>query len=245
MPVSAQLMVGTSGFAYSSWRGSFYPRRLKSAEMLGFYAQRLGTVEVNTPFKGTQRGEWVPGWVRAVPADFRFAVKAHRRITHNRRMPNLEEAIRVLALEANGFGDQLGPGLFQLPPTAPLDEGRIGRSAALLPGHWRVAYQFRHRSWHTPQVADLLERMGAAFVHGDGEAEPGPLGRGAFIYLRLRRETYSPQRLTAWARRITGYLQGGRDVFAYFKHEKLGPLYAQRLSDQVRTSFRPLAQAAL
>jgi len=238
-------MVGTSGFAYSSWRGSFYPRRLKSAEMLGFYAQRLGTVEVNTTFYRTQPEEVVAGWVRAVPADFRFAVQAHRRITHNRRMPNLEEAIRVLALEANGFGDQLGPVLFQLPPTAPVDEGRIERIAALLPGHWRVAYQFRHRSWHTPQVADLLERMGAAFVHGDGEAEPGPLGRGAFIYLRLRRETYSPQRLTAWARRITGYLQGGRDVFAYFKHEKLGPLYAQRLSDQVRTSFRPLAQAAL
>ena len=126
-----------------------------------------------------------------------------------------------------------------------LDEGRIERIAALLPSHWRVAYQFRHRSWHTPQVAERLERMGAALVHGDGEAEPGPLGRGAFIYLRLRRETYSPQRLTAWARRIAGYLEGGRDVYVYFKHEKLGPLYAQRLSDQVRTSFRAAPQAAV
>jgi uncharacterized protein YecE (DUF72 family) len=245
MSVSAQLMVGTSGFAYSSWRGSFYPRRLKPAEMLGFYGQRLGTVEVNTTFYRTQPEEVVAGWVRAVPADFRFAVKAHRRITHNRRMPNLEEAIRVLALEANGFGDQLGPVLFQLPPTAPFDEGRIERIAALLPSQWRVAYQFRHRSWHTPQVADLLEGMGAALVHGDGEAEPGLLGRGAFIYLRLRRETYSPQRLTSWAGRITRYLEGGRDVFVYFKHEKLGPLYAQRLADQVRTSFRPIAHAAV
>ena len=245
MSVGAQLMVGTSGFAYSSWRGSFYPRRLKPAEMLGFYAQRLETVEVNTTFYRTQPEEVVAGWVRAVPADFRFAVKAHRRITHNRRMPNLEEAIRVLALEANGFGDQLGPVLFQLPPTAPFDAGRIERIAALLPSHWRVAYQFRHRSWHTPQVADALERMGAALVHGDGEAEPGLLGRGAFIYLRLRRETYSRQRLTSWARRITGYLEGGRDVFVYFKHEKLGPLYAQHLADQVRTSFRPLVQTAL
>jgi uncharacterized protein YecE (DUF72 family) len=245
MPVSAQLMVGTSGFAYASWRGNFYPRRLKPAEMLGFYAQRLATVEVNTTFYRTQPDEVVAGWVRAVPPDFRFAVKAHRRITHNRRMPNLEQAIRVLALEANGFGDRLGPVLFQLPPTAPFDEGRIERIAALLPSHWRVAYQFRHRSWHTPQVADLLERMGAALVHGDGEAEPGPLGRGAFIYLRLRRETYSGQRLSAWARRIAAYRTGGRDVFVYFKHEKLGPLYAQRLSDQVRTSFRPVTRAAL
>jgi uncharacterized protein YecE (DUF72 family) len=238
-------MVGTSGFAYSSWRGSFYPRRLKPAEMLGFYAQRLTTVEVNTTFFRTQPEAVVAAWVRAVPAEFRFAVKAHRRITHNRRMPNLEEAIRVLAVEANGFGELLGPVLFQLPPTAPFDAGRIERIAALLPSQWRVAYQFRHASWHTPEVAGLIERMGAALVHGDGEAEPGPVGRGAFIYLRLRRETYSPQRLTAWAHRIAGYLTGGRDVFVFFKHEKLGPLYAERLSAQVRTSFRPLVQTAL
>jgi len=234
MPVSGQLMVGTSGFSYSSWRGSFYPRRLKPEAMLDFYARRLPTVEVNTTFYRTQPEEVVAGWVAAVPADFRFAVKAHRRISHNRRMPNLEEAMRVLALEANGFGDRLGPVLFQLPPTAPFDEGRIERIAALLPSHWRVAFQFRHPSWHTPQVADLLEGMGAALVHGDGEEVPGLLGRGAFIYLRLRRETYSPQRLTAWARRITGYLDGGRDVFVYFKHEKVGPLYAQQLVASIR-----------
>lgn len=213
--------------------------------MLAYYAQQLGTVEVNTTFYRTQPEDVIAGWAASVPPTFRFAVKAHRRITHNRQMPNLEEAMRVLALEANGFGDRLGPVLFQLPPTAPFDAGRLERIAALLPTHWRVAYQFRHRSWHIPEVADRLERMGAALVHGDGEAEPGPLGRGAFLYLRLRRETYSPQRLTAWARRIAGYLEGGRDVFVYFKHEKLGPLYAQRLSHQVRTSFRPLTRAAL
>jgi len=87
--------------------------------------------------------------------------------------------------------------------------------------------------------------MGAALVHGDGEEEPGPLGRGAFIYLRLRRETYSPQRLTTWGRRIIGYLEGGRDVFVYFKHEQLGPLYAERLAERVRTSFRVSVQPAL
>jgi len=108
-----------------------------------------------------------------------------------------------------------------------------------------VAFQFRHRSWHTPQVADLIERMGAALVHGDGEKEPGPLGRGPFIYLRLRRETYSSQRLTAWSRRIIGYLEAGRDVYVYFKHERLGPVYAERLAARVRTSFRVPAAPAL
>ena len=245
MPASAQLFVGTSGFSYSSWRGRFYPKALKAGEMLAYYAQRLATVEVNITFYRTQPDDVIAGWAAAVPPSFRFAVKAHRRITHNRRMPNLEEAVRILALEAGGFGDRLGPVLFQFPATAPFDEERIPRIAALLPSHWRVAFQFRHRSWHTPQVADLIERMGASLVHGDGEAEPGLLGRGAFIYLRLRRDTYSPQRLAAWSRRIAGYLGGGRDVYLYFKHERLGPLYAERLAAQVRTSFRVPAPTAL
>jgi uncharacterized protein YecE (DUF72 family) len=245
MPASAQLCVGTSGFSYSSWRGRFYPKALKSKDMLGYYGQRLPTVEVNTTFYRTQPDDVITGWAASVPPTFRFAVKAHRRITHNRRMPNLEEAVRVLALEAAGFGERLGPVLFQFPPTAPFDESRIPRIAALLPSHWRVAFQFRHRSWHTEEVGDLIERMGAALVHGDGEEEPGPLGRGAFIYLRLRRETYSPQRLTAWSRRIAGYLEGGRDVFVYFKHERLGPLYAERLAAQARTSFRVPVRTAV
>jgi uncharacterized protein YecE (DUF72 family) len=240
-----QFFVGTSGFSYSEWRGRFYPKGLKPADMLAYYAQRLATVEVNSTFYRTQPEDVVAAWVASVPERFRFAVKAHRRITHNRRMPNLEDAVRALAVEVDGFGDRLGPVLFQLPPTAPFEAGRIERIAALLPARWRVAYQFRHRSWHTPHVAELLEGLGASLVHGDGEAEPGLLGRGAFIYLRLRRETYSRQRLTAWARRIRGYLGGGRDVFVYFKHETLGPAYAQRLARSLQTSFRVDREAAV
>src|SRR3989449_2731951 len=206
--------------------------------MLASYPQLLSRVGVNPTFYRPHPEGVIAGGVRSVPPDFRFAVKAHRRITHNRRMPNLEEAVRVLAEEAEAFGDRLGPVLFQLPPTAAFDDGRIERIVALLPSQWRVAFQFRHRSWHTPEVAALLERLGASLVHGDGEEEPGPVGRGAFIYLRLRRDTYSPQRRGAWVRRIAGYLTGGRDVYAYFKHESLGPLYAQALETAVRTSFR-------
>ena len=228
-----QLHVGTSGFSYSSWRGSFYPRRLKSEEMLSYYATRLRTVEVNTTFYRTQPEGVIAGWAAMVPPEFRFAVKAHRRITHNRRMPNLEDAMRILALECETFGDRLGPLLFQLPPSAPYDADRLERISRLAPSHWRVAFQFRHPSWHGAAVAERLEQVGAALVHGDGEEHPGPLGRGSFIYLRLRRETYSPQRLASWSRRITGYLTEGRDVFAYFKHEKLGPLYAERLAAMV------------
>jgi uncharacterized protein YecE (DUF72 family) len=240
-----QLLVGTSGFSYSSWRGSFYPRRLKSDEMLAYYAGRLGTVEVNTTFYRTQPEDVIAGWAAAVPSEFRFAVKAHRRITHNRRMPNLDEAMRVLALQAAGFADRLGPVLFQLPPTAPFEAGRIERIVRLAPSHWRIAFQFRHPSWHIAAVAEQLEGIGAAFVHGDGEPQPGPLGRGAFIYLRLRREAYSAQRLALWTRRVAGYLTEGKDVFLYFKHEKFGPLYAERLAAKVQTSFRVGGEAAV
>src|SRR5256714_6008358 len=159
-----QLLTGTSGFSYSSWRGSFYPRRLKSDEMLAYYAGRLGTVEVNTTFYRTQPEDVIAGWAAAVPPEFRFAVKAHRRITHNRRMPNLDEAMRVLALQAGGFADRLGPVLFQLPPTAPFEAGRIERIIRLAPSHWRIEFQFPHPSRHNPAGAEQPATDRAAIV---------------------------------------------------------------------------------
>src|SRR5207249_8141574 len=179
MPASGQLFVGTSGFSYTGWRGSFYPKGLKAKDMLGYYAGRLRTVEVNTTFYRTQPDDVVAGWVAAVPPDFRFAVKAHRRITHNRRMPNLEEAVRILALEAAGFGERLGPLLFQFPPTAPFDESRLPRIVPLLPSYWRVAFQFRHRSCDTPGGAHPVERFGLAPGLGRCRAGPGSRRRGA------------------------------------------------------------------
>ncbi len=213
--------------------------------MLGYYAQHLDTVEINTTFYRNPSGETIASWASAVPPSFRFAVKAHRRITHNRRMPNLEGAIATMAEMVDGLGDRLGPVLFQFPPTAPYDEGRIERIAREVPAHWRLAFQFRHRSWHTEALADRVEGLQAAFCHGDGEPEPGPLGRGAFLYLRLRREAYTAQRLTAWERRIRGYLASGRDVFTYFKHESAAPAYAQRLRDRLQTSARQANSAGL
>lgn len=206
--------------------------------MLAYYGERLNSVEVNTTFYRTLTPETVASWVSAVPPAFRFSVKAHRRITHNRRMPNLEGAVAAMAEVIDGFGERLGPVLFQFPPTAPYDEGRIERIAAVVPAHWWLAFQFRHRSWHTTAVAERVEGLGAAFCHGDGEPEPGPVGRGSFIYLRLRREAYSPQRLSAWTRRLRAYRTEGRDVFTYFKHESAAPAYAQQLRARLQTSAR-------
>ena len=206
--------------------------------MLRHYGERLDSVEINTTFYRTPSREAVAAWAAAVPAGFRFAVKGHRRITHNRRMPNLPLAVAAMAEMAECLGDRLGPVLFQFPPTAQFDQQRIDRIAAAVPSHWRLGFEFRNRSWHTQAVAEQLEAIGAALAHSDGEAEAGPIGRGAFVYLRLRRSSYSPQRLSAWERRIRAYLDEGRDVYVYFKHEELAPAYAIRLRDRLQTSAR-------
>jgi uncharacterized protein YecE (DUF72 family) len=213
--------------------------------MLRYYGERLDSVEINTTFYRNPGPETIAGWVESVPPTFRFAVKAHRRITHSRRMPRLEEAIASMSAMVEGFGERLGPVLFQFPPTAPYDEGRIERIAAIVPSHWQLAFQFRHRSWHTAEVAGRIEALGAALCHGDGEAQPGPVGRGSFIYLRLRRTSYSPQRLSVWERRIRAYLADGKDVYVYFKHEELAPAYAERLRARLQTSARHANSAAL
>lgn len=213
--------------------------------MLHYYGERLDSVEINTTFYRNPGAETVAGWVASVPPTFRFAVKAHRRITHIRRMPRLEEAAEAMSEMVDGFGERLGPVLFQFPATAPFDEGRIERIASAVPSHWRLAFQFRHPSWHAPAVAERIEAMGAALCHGDGEARPGPLGRGSFIYMRLRRTAYSRQRLAAWERRIRTYLDEGRDVYVYFKHEELAPAYAERLRARLQTSARLANSAAL
>ena len=206
--------------------------------MLRYYAERLSTVELNTTFYRTPSAEAVDGWIHAVPEGFRFAVKAHRRITHERRLQGAASGLELFAGRISGLGEKLGPVLFQLPPTAEYMPGILERFLPLLPPTWRVAFQFRHPSWLTEPVASAIEQAGGAICHSDGEPEPGPLGRGAFLYFRLRREDYPEPELDAWATRIQGYLAQGRDVFAYFKHEVAAPALATRLQAMVQTSAR-------
>ncbi len=239
------MYVGTSGFSYREWKGNFYPARIKAADMLSYYATRLSTVELNVSFYQNPSEAAVAEWERAVPESFRFAVKAHRRITHARRLSGIEDELELFAALLEGFGNRLGPVLFQLPATAKYVPGVLDRFLTGVPRAWRVAFQFRHPSWHIEPVLQAVERSGGAVCHADGEPEPGPLGRGAFIYLRLRRDRYGKVGLTGWARRIQGYLEAGKDVFAYFKHETQGPRYAQRLVASLRTSARAAGSAAL
>ena len=206
--------------------------------MLSFYAGRLPTVELNTTYYGPPPETAVAGWQAAVPDRFLFAVKAYRRIAHNRRPDDARQALEAFASVVDGLGERCGPVLFQVPRTGRYVPGRIESLLPYLPQGWRVAFQFRHPSWRDSPILDTLVRMGAAVCHADGEPEPGFAPSGPFIYLRFRRDAYSPQRLAMWSRRIVAYLAEGRDVFAYFKHETRGPEYAERLVRHVRSANR-------
>ena len=212
----------------------FYPRRIRQREMLGFYASRLETVEINNTFYRMPLDGVVSSWAEAVPSGFRFSVKAHRRFTHQRRLRFQPAQLELFAVALEGLGGRLGPVLFQVPPTTEYTDGWLEQMLARLPRHWKVAFQFRHASWHTEKVYALLEEAGAAICHADGEEEPGPVGRGGFDYIRLRRDRYSPRALRAWAQRLLHRAATGRDAYVYVKHEELGPAYALWLRDACR-----------
>lgn len=228
-----QASVGTSGFSYPGWKGIFYPPKHKPADMLSYYAQRLGTVELNNSFYRLPTREAFEGWATQTPHGFTFAVKAPQRITHHKRLVDVGEAVTEFFERASGLGSRLGPLLFQMPPNLRADQPRLEAFLATLP-QTRVALEFRHVSWFTDETYGKLEARGVALVGGDldEEGHDPPFVRTApFVYLRLRRPGYDPAALESWAERI--HALGVEDVFVYFKHESEGPGYAAALQSQL------------
>lgn len=225
------LLVGTSGFSYPEWKGSFYPEGLADAEMLRTYAERLPTVEINNTFYRMPQPALLEGWNGKVPSDvrFAFALKAPRSITHISRLKGAADATNRFLRVASTLGGRLGPILFQLPPFLKKDAGVLREFLALLPTGLRAAFEFRHASWFDDDVHTLLADQGAALVAGDpdqGQALP-LLSTATFGYLRLRAASYDLSGLRSWHERIQ--LQPWREAYVYLKHEVLGPAYAQGL----------------
>jgi len=229
--------VGTSGFSYPEWKGAFYPKGIKSGDMLPYYASRLPTVEINSTFYRLPRPPLLEGWRERTPEGFTFAVKASRRITHFKKLRDTGDLLDYLLSNLVILGPRLGPILFQLPPTVRLDLdllraflADVAPRARELPGP-RVVLEFRHASWFVDETYELLEAAGAALCAGDGDDEgrvPPPLVRTApFVYARLRNDVYSDADLAEWAGRLRTL--EADEVFVYFKHEVEGPHLAERL----------------
>jgi uncharacterized protein YecE (DUF72 family) len=228
-----EVRVGTSGFSYAEWKGAFYPPRLRPADMLGYYAEHLPTVEINSTFYRMPRASMLEGWGAKVPEGFRFVLKASRRITHHGSLaPETREGVMHLWQMASHLGATLGPILFQLPPHMDKDVERLRSFLSMLPPDMRVALEFRHPSWFDQAVYDALRHHGAALVAADfpDPARDAPLIPTAdFGYARLRNADYDDIALARWAAHITA--QPWREAYVFFKHEDEGkaPALAQRM----------------
>ena len=213
--------VGTSGFSYPEWRGSFYPERFPVGRMLPYYAERFRTVELNNTFYRMPTPAAVAGWRAETPSGFVFALKASRRITHLARLRDVGEPVRLLLEIVHGLGEKLGPLLFQLPPNFRKDASRLADCLALIPPDVRVALEFRHDSWFDEEVYAILRARNAALCVADTEAGTTPLVATAdFGYLRLRDREYAREELEGWA--VTARRAEWREAFVYFKHEETG-----------------------
>jgi len=205
------LRVGTSGFSYPEWKGSFYPEKMKSADMLRFYAERFDTVEMNNTFYRMPTPKVVAGWAAQAPERFQFVLKAPQRITHFQRLQGVEDSLTFFLNSAVVLGEKLGPLLFQLPPNMKKDLGRLEAFLAQVPASCRAAMEYRHESWFDDEVFAALRRHGVALCIADTDEGDTPLVTTApFGYLRLRRGEYAPADLAAWREKIVA--QGWTDA---------------------------------
>ncbi|HSK10889.1 MAG TPA: DUF72 domain-containing protein [Vicinamibacterales bacterium] len=226
--------IGTSGYNYPEWRGSFYPERFPPARMLPYYAERFRTVEINYTFYRMPTPALLAGWADATPAGFRFTLKAPRRITHIAKLEGCDEEVAFFCQTAASLGPRLGMLLFQLPPAFARDLPVLDAFLRLLPDASRAAFEFRHASWHHPDAIACLRAHGAALCVADSEKMSTPLEiTGSRAYFRLRDEGYQDGDIVRWAETIRSAAGSCDDVFVYFKHEEqgLGPAFASRLRE--------------
>jgi uncharacterized protein YecE (DUF72 family) len=225
----AKIIAGTSGFD-KPWKGTFYPEDIKKAALLPFYAARLPAVEINSTFYRLPKPEVLEGWYAQTPDTFRFAIKASRRITHIKRLNDVDEPTAYLMASTAHLKHKLGPVLFQLPPNARKNTERLKAFLGTLPSDRRVTFEFRHPSWFEPDALDALRDHGAALCIADDEKELVPFEATTdWGYLRLRKGAYTSASLSQWAKRISAQNWGEAYVFFEGDEDGLGPQWAVQL----------------
>jgi len=225
-----KIFAGTSGFD-KPWKGSFYPEDIKKPEMLAFYSARLPSVEINNTFYRLPKPEVLESWFEQTPDAFQFAIKASRRITHIKRLNDVEEATAYLMETTETLKQKLGPILFQLPPNAKKNTERLKTFLGTLPADRRVTFEFRHPTWFEPDALDALRDHGAALCIADTDDDlTVPLEATAdWGYLRLRKETYSDNDLKKWVAQIKSQPWGDTSVYCKGEEAGHGPRWAGQL----------------
>jgi uncharacterized protein YecE (DUF72 family) len=230
--------VGTSGYSYKEWKGSFYPEKLPAKDMLPYYASRLSSVELNNTFYRMPKPEMVESWKSQVPDTFKFSVKASQRITHFKRLKEVEAETNYMLETVSALGSTLGVVLFQLPPNMKKDLERLESFLNYLPEGTRATFEFRHPSWFDDEVLDLLRSRNRPLCVSDTDDLPAHrIDKTAdWGYLRLRRVNYDDSDLSEWIERIKA--QDWRDTFVFFKHEDeaTGPKLAAKFLELLNQS---------
>jgi uncharacterized protein YecE (DUF72 family) len=235
------ILIGTSGYNYPEWKGSFYPPDLPAAKFLPYYAGKFPTVEINYTFYRMPTPKLIAGWRAQVPESFRFTLKAPKRITHDRRLRAAEvaEALEGFMAAANELGPQRAALLFQLPPNLKKDLPLLNEFLALLPPRTIAAFEFRHESWLADEVFDALRGRNIALCIADSETRETPLiTTASYAYLRLRDEGYADADIAEWAKTAHDLSRECSDVFVYFKHEDegKGAAFGQQMMNLLQAS---------
>lgn len=216
-----KLWIGTSGFSYAEWKGSFYPEKLPATKMFAYYSERFSTVEINATFYRMPTDKLISGWVNAAPEGFRYTLKAPKLFTYSKRLVDCEQPLEFFAGRLRNLGDRRAATLFHLPPYLRKDAGALRAFLALLPRDLRCAFEFRSDTWHHDEVYTALADAGAALCISDSEKLTTPLvPTTTWGYLRLRDEGYGSADLARWHERITA--QPWTEAYVYFKHEDAG-----------------------
>jgi uncharacterized protein YecE (DUF72 family) len=234
------IWVGTSGYNYPEWKGSFYPQKLPAAKMLPYYAERFSTVEINNTFYRMPDEKILAGWNRETPDRFKLTLKAPKRITHDSRLRDCAESLSFFVRVARTLGPKLGALLFQLPPYFRKDLNVLDAFLAALPTDVCAAFEFRHASWLDEEVYARLKARNLALCIADNDKSSTPVRMTAdYAYFRLRDEGYAPEDIATWAQTIRAQTAQCRDVYVYFKHEEAGkgPEFARLLLRELGNGF--------
>jgi uncharacterized protein YecE (DUF72 family) len=228
--------IGTSGYNYPEWKGTFYPEKLPAEKMLPYYAERFSSVEIDNTFYRMPNEARVSAWSQATPDKFKLTLKAPRRITHQARLQNCAEPLNYFLKTAATLGPKLGALLFQLSPYLPKDIALLESFLALLPAGVCASFEFRHASWLDDAVYERLKAKNLALCVSDSEKRSAPVEITAdYAYFRLRDEGYDSDDIAQWAQVIRDKTSACKDVFVYFKHEEAGkgPELASLLMQQL------------
>lgn len=230
----AQLYAGASGFAYPAWKPAFYPKEVPQARFLEHYATRLNSVEINYTFRRNPSEKTIAKWLETTSKGFRFSVKAHQRITHFKRLKDAQDPTEFFlqSIEPLRKGGRLGVVLFQLPPNLKLDLDRLRSFLELLPAELPATFEFRHESWFDDNAYALLAEYNVALCQAESDDLVVPqVATADFVYIRLRKTSYSRAVRSEIHGRVSALLAAGKDVYLYFKHEDTpeGAFYAEAL----------------